>query len=346
MTHYRTRRDILTTASFLAASMAANTVLAGQETVKANASADPAPTPGQMVDALHTAFGDHHVRAVHAKGIMVTGTFVPSAQASKLSKASLFKAKSAPVLLRFSDFTGIPDIPDTVGDSNPRGLALKFTHPDGSTTDIVSQSFNGFPMATSAEFRELLLAIPVSGPTAPKPTPLDRFLGSHPIAKTFLTTQKKPSVSYATLEYYGVNAFAFTAPGGKTVHVRYRFVPVTGEAFLTAEDLAKMGPNYLSEELPKRLAKGPVTYKWVAQIAETGDVIEDPSVAWPETRRLVELGTIRITGMAPDGAALDRSTMFNPLNVPDGIAAADPMLSLRKAAYPISFKHRQQPERN
>jgi catalase len=345
MTYYRTRRDFLITASFLAASMAANTVWAGQETLKANASAAPVPTPGQMVDALHTAFGDHHVRAVHAKGIMATGTFVPSAQASMLSKASLFKVKSAPVLLRFSDFTGIPDIPDTVGDSNPRGLALKFTLPDGTTTDIVSHSFNGFPTATSAEFRELLLAIPVSGPDAPKPTPLDRFLGSHPIAKTFLTTQKKPSVSYATLEYYGVNAFAFTGSGGKTIHVRYRFVPVTGEAFLTAEELAKKGPNYLSEELPERLAEAPVTYKWVAQIAEAGDVIEDPSVAWPETRRLIELGTIRITGMAPDGAALDRTTMFNPLNVPDGIAAADPMLILRKAAYPISFKHRQQPER-
>jgi catalase len=344
MTHYRTRRDFLTTASFLAASMAANTVWAGQEAVKANASAAPTPTPGQMVDALHTAFGDHHVRAVHAKGIMATGTFVPSTQASTLSKASLFKVKSAPVLLRFSDFTGIPDIPDTVGDSNPRGLALKFTLPDGSTTDIVSHSFNGFPTATSAEFRELLLAIPVSGRDAPKPTALDRFLGSHPIAKTFLTTQKKPSVSYATLEYYGVNAFAFTAPSGKTIHVRYRFVPVAGEAFLTAEELAKMGPNYLSEELPERLAKAPVIYKWVAQIAEASDVIEDPSVAWPETRRLIELGTIRITGMAPDGAILDRATMFNPLNVPDGIAAADPMLTLREAAYPISFKHRQQSE--
>jgi catalase len=123
-------------------------------------------------------------------------------------------------------------------------------------------------------------------------------------------------------------------------------LPVTGEAFLTAEELAKMGPNYLSEELPKRLAKAPVTYKWVAQIAETGDVIEDPSVAWPETRRLVELGTIQITGMAPDGAVLDRSTMFNPLNVPDGVAAADPMLTMRKAAYPISFKHRQLSEGN
>jgi catalase len=49
--------------------------------------------------------------------------------------------------------------------------------------------------------------------------------------------------------------------------------------------------------------------------------------------------------MAPNGIAIDRTTMFNPLNVPDGIAAADPMLTLRKAAYPISFGHRQQPER-
>jgi catalase len=346
MTLYRTRNFTLTAASLLVVSMAATAASGQPEPGKADASTAPIPTPGEMVDALHTAFGDHHVRAVHAKGIMAVGVFVPSVQAWILSKTSLFKVKSAPVLLRFSDFTGIPDIPDTVRDSSPRGLALKFTLPDGSTTDIVSHSFNGFPTATSAEFRELLLAIPVSGPSAPKPTPLDRFLGSHPIAKTFLTTQKKPSVSYATLDYYGVNAFAFTARSGKTFHVRYRFVPVTGEAFLTADELAKMGPNYLSEELPQRLAKGPVTYKWYAQIAETGDAIEDPSVAWPETRRLVELGTIRITSMAPDGVALDRTTMFNPLNVPDGIAAADPMLSLRKAAYPISFKHRQQPERN
>lgn len=319
----------------------ATSATAQEASAKADASTAPTSTPAQMVDALHTAFGDHHVRAVHAKGVMAVGLFVPSAEASTLSKALLFRVKSAPVLLRFSDFTGIPDIPDTVGDSSPRGLALKFTLPGGPTADVVSHSFNGFPTATSAEFRELLLAIPVSGPDAPKPTSLDRFLGSHPIAKTFLTTQKRPSVSYATLEYFGVNAFSFTARDRKTIHVRYRFVPVTGEAILTADELAKVGPNYLGEELPKRLANRPITYKWVAQIAEAGDVIEDPSVAWPETRRLIELGTIRITGMAPNGAALDRATMFNPLNVPDGIAAADPMLTIRKAAYPISFEHRQ-----
>lgn len=47
---------------------------------------------------------------------------------------------------------------------------------------------NGFPTRTSTEFRELLLAIGASGKGAPQPTPLDTFLASHPIAKTFLTT--------------------------------------------------------------------------------------------------------------------------------------------------------------
>ena len=32
-------------------------------------------SPGDMVDALHSAFGDHHSRAVHAKGIILEGTF-------------------------------------------------------------------------------------------------------------------------------------------------------------------------------------------------------------------------------------------------------------------------------
>ena len=299
------------------------------------------PAPQQMVDALHSAFGDNHSRAVHAKGIMAVGTFEPSAEAAGLSDAKLFSAKSMPVLVRFSDFTGIPTIPDTAGGANPRGFALKFTLPDGSSADVVAHSFNGFPTATTEEFRQLLLAIGASGADAAKPTALDAFLASHPIAKTFLTTQKPPPASYTTLSYFGVNAFEYTGPGGRKAFVRYRFVPQGGEAFVPAGELAGKGPNYLQEELPRRLAKGPVAFDWYAQIAEPGDVIGDPSIAWPEGRRLVKLGAIRIDRLAPDQATTDKATMFRPLNVPEGIASADPMLGVRQAAYPLSFQHRQ-----
>jgi catalase len=300
-----------------------------------------APAPQQMVDALYSAFGDHHSRAVHAKGIMAVGTFQPSPEAAGLSKASIFSQGTLPILVRFSDFTGIPEIPDTIGDANPRGFAVKFKLPDGSSADVVTHSFNGFPTATALEFRQLLLAIGASGAGATKPTALDGFLGSHPVAKTFLTTQKPPPESYATLSYFGVNAFEFTGANGHRRFVRYRFVPVGGESVLTPEHLSAMGPNYLQTELPARLAKSPTAFTWYAQIAEAADIIGDPSIAWPESRKLVKLGVIRIDRMAPDPVATDKATLFTPLNVPTGIAPADPMLGVRQGAYPLSFAHRQ-----
>ena len=69
-------------------------------------------------------------------------------------------------------------------------------------------------------------------------------------------------------------------------------------------------------------------------------MIDDPSIAWPGSRKLVKLGTITLTRVVADPGA-DRKLLFLPANMPDGIAAADPMLAVRNDAYPISFAHRQ-----
>jgi catalase len=88
------------------------------------------------------------------------------------------------------------------------------------------------------------------------------------------------------------------------------------------------------------LATGPVSFDWFAQIATKGDAIDDPSVAWPDGRKLVKLGTITLTRVVTDPGA-DGKLLFLPANMPDGIEAADPMLKIRNEAYPISFRHRQ-----
>jgi catalase len=298
-------------------------------------------SPPEMVDALHSAFGVHHARAVHAKGVILEGSFAPSAEATNRSKASLFAGPSVPVTVRFSDFTGIPDIPDTVGDANPRGFAIKFRPADGNMMDIVTHGFNGFPTATADEFGQLLRAIGASGQEAAKPIALDQFLSAHPIAKKFLTTQKPAPVSYGTLTYFGVNAFKFTNAQNTPIFVRYRFVPKAGEQFLDAAALKAKGPNYLAEEIAARIAKAAVVFDWYAQISGPGDAVADPSVAWPENRTLVKLGTISIKQMAPDQATADKATLFLPGNLPAGIEAADPMIAIRSAAYPLSFRARQ-----
>jgi catalase len=117
-------------------------------------------------------------------------------------------------------------------------------------------------------------------------------------------------------------------------------VPVAGERYLDAAALKTRSANFLQEDIAQRLAKGPVSFEWFAQIAAQGDVIDDPSVAWPDSRRLVKLGTITLTKLVSDPAA-DRKLLFLPANLPDGIEAADPMLGIRNNAYPISFSHRQ-----
>ncbi|WP_232540925.1 catalase family peroxidase [Spirosoma endbachense] len=296
-------------------------------------------TPIQVVDMFHTAFGKNGGRAVHAKGFILEGSFTPALEARTLTKAAHLKSGTLPVLVRFSNFTGIPDIPDTVGASHPRGMAIKFQMPENQSTDIIFHSFNGFPVSTTDEFKVMLEAIGAN--REGNPAPLNQFLATHPVAKTFLTTQKPFTPSWGTLAYFGVNSFKFTNQAGQSQFVRYQIIPEAGEQFLTAQQVATLGPNYLQEEIKERVAKKPVVFKLYAQIAQKGDKIEDPSIAWPDSRKRVLLGTVTITKVAANTVAEDKTLFFNPNNVPEGINIADPMLLDRARAYPISVGGRQ-----
>nr|WP_315035321.1 catalase family peroxidase [uncultured Chryseobacterium sp.] len=299
-------------------------------------------TPQQMVDALHSTFGKHtNARAVHAKGIILQGIFTPDPEAKTITKAIHFQNMTTPVTVRFSDFTGIPNISDTNPLSNPRGLAIKFNLANGQTTDIVAHSYNGFPVATTDDFRQLLQAISSSGPDSAHPTALEQFFVTHPIAKTFLTSQKPATTSFATLSYYGVNSFKFTNKKGKSSFIRYQFIPVEGEHFLTKEELSKAGSDYLSDEIKKRIVKKPFQFKLYAQIAEEGDDIANPSIAWSDSRKRVLLGTISINALGDNSEEGDKKLSFIPNHTTEGIEIADPMLEDRSKAYPISVKERQ-----
>jgi len=298
-------------------------------------------SPDAVIDALNGVFGVHRgARPVHAKGTVLTGTFSASPAAAGLSTAPHFQAGvTVPVTVRFSNFAGIPSISDNDGLASPRGMAIKFKLPDGSETDIVAHSFNGFPVATTDEFRQLLVALGTSKPDTPKPTPLDKFLGDHPIAKAFLTAAKPNPVSYASLPYYGVNAFKFTNKDGKAAFVRYQIVPSAGEHYLTDADAKAASASYLSDEIKKRVAGGPVAFDLVAQIADADDKVDDPSIAWPADRKTVSLGTVSLTASAGDDTA-NPQLVFMPNAVPAGIEAADPMIADRGAAYAVSFTRR------
>jgi catalase len=296
--------------------------------------------PAELVRDIHAIFGDHHARAVHAKGVVLDATFEPTEQARQLSTASVFAGRLQ-ATVRLSNTTGLPEIPDADPNATPRGLAVKFKLNNGSEMDLVTHSFNGFPSATAAEFDTFLKAAAASGPGAAKPTPIEKFLQSHPNAVPFVTQQKPPPESFATTAYFGVNAFAFADASGKKTTLRYRMVPQAGEKYLDAATAASKDPRYLMEEIAARVARARVAFDWFAQIAQPSDKADDPSTPWPENRELVKLGTLTITGMAADQQGLSRRLLFLPNNVPAGIEPIDPMINVRSAAYPISFGERQ-----
>jgi catalase len=290
----------------------------------------------QLNGGIHTGF-----RFMHAKGIVTSGSFTPTAEAKTLSRAAHFNGPPVPVTVRFSNAPGVPVNADNSPGSGPRGIAIRFTLPGGAFTDIVSISHNGFVVGTGEDFLAFLKAAAASGPDARQPKPIETFLRSHPRAATFLMEVTARPKSYATLAYFGNNAFVFVDESGKNQAVRYQIVPVAGEATLDSASAAKAGEGYLLEDIQRRLGKGPVQFQLYAQLANPGDPTNDGSIVWPADRKRVLLGTIRLTKVEPKQEELQRSLTFNPTFLTSGIELSDdPLVPLRSAVYALSVAHR------
>lgn len=294
----------------------------------------------QVVDAMNKVFGAHPgFRAVHAKGVVVEGSFTGAPHAAALSRAIMFDGRTIPATVRFSNSTGIPTIPDGSPDANPHGMAIKYHLPDGSETDMVINSLKFFPVSTAADLRDLFIAIAASPPDSPKPTKLDQFVASHPTVAAAGATVATPD-SFAHEEYNGVNAFMLVNKAGERQAVRYVMSPEQ-VVHLDAAEAAKRPPDFLLAELPERLARGPVTFRLKAQLAAAGDATNDPSKPWPSDRKVVDLGVLTLDKAVPNSLEAQKKLLFLPGQVTDGIEASDdPMIAVRDGAYAVSFSRR------
>ena len=302
--------------------------------------ADDTPIETQLVDVMNKVFGKHPgFRANHAKGIVTEGTFTASPEAATLSKASLFAGQPIPVTVRFSDATGLPEVPDGSPLAIPQGMSIKYHLPDGSETDMVLNALKFFPVSTGEEFLALLTAIADSPPDAPKPTKIEQFVASHPNVAAASASTATPD-SFADQEFYGINAFVFANAAGARQAVRYQMLPEK-TVHLAADDAAKRAPDFLMTELPERLKNGPITFHLKAQLAAAGDDLADPAKPWPADRTVADLGTLTIDKAVADSATAQKALLFLPGQVTDGIEPSDdPMIGIRDGAYAESFSRR------
>jgi catalase len=303
--------------------------------------AQNAALPTQIVDLANKVDGVHPgFRAFHAKGIVVEGTFKASAEAAQLSRAILFNGGTIPVTARFSDGSGMPTVPDG-SPAMPRGLAIKYHLPDGDDTDMVTNSFKFFPVGSGEDFRDLLEAISESPPNASKPTKLDQFFGSHPNALKAIGSLPIPD-SFADEEYHGIDAFIFVNRRGQRQAVRYVIAPER-LVHISAAEASKRSPNYLFQDLVRRIAQKPLVFHLKVQLAQPGDQTQDASKAWPDGRKVVDLGVLTLTKVVPDSKQAEKKLLFMPTNLTPGIELSDdPLPTLRAAAYGVSFARRSQ----
>ena len=291
----------------------------------------------ELLKQFEGMFGPHPgFRPVHAKGTLLTGTFTPSSEAEGLTRAAHVTRPSTPVTVRLSDFTGIPLIPDNDENADPRGFAVRFHLAEHVHTDIVAHSANGFPATTGEEFLEFL-----RGVTQPDKAKVMEFVGSHPKALAFVQLIGKFPTSFARDSYFALTAMKFTNKDGVSRFGRYTFVPEAGEEHVDAAAAKGKSASYLFDELAERIAKGPIKFKLVVQVAEDGDEVNDATVHWPAERKVVELGTIALTERVAADAHEQKTIIFDPIPRLDGIEPSDdPLLELRAASYLISGRRR------
>jgi catalase len=296
-------------------------------------------TPDDAIEAIRGAGGARPgYRALHAKGTLYRGTFTATPEAARLSRAKHLDGSAIPALIRFSNGSGNPAQRD--GLPQVRGMAVKFTLPDGSTTDVSTQTARLFTSSTPGGFVDLLRAL---RPGLSAPGRIAKYVATHPRllgALPVLLAANKVPASYATVEYHGLHAYRWVDADGGARFVRYHLSPAAGESFLSLRAARAKDPEFLTEELNSRLATGPARFDFRVQIAGPNDSTVDPSAAW-HSSDFVTVGTLEIVGLDHEREKGNDIVVFDPMRVTDGIEPSDdPVLRFRTHAYSASVKLR------
>ena len=298
----------------------------------------------ETIEVFDRANGGVHpgFRPAHAKGVLLKGTFTPSSEAASLTRAPHLQRSSTPVTVRFSDFAGIPSVADNDPQgASPRGFAVRFHLAEHVHTDIIAHSVDDFPARTAEGLVEFLNALIATDPAGPHPNAIEQFLATHPAAMTFVQIPKPIPSSFAKESFFAVSAVKFTNPDGVSHYGRYRVLPVAGNEYLDETEAARRGPDFLFDEIKERVAKEPVRFRVVMQLADEGDTVDDATVRWPEDRPQLAFGEINLQEITPNNAGEQRQIIFDPIPRVDGIeASADPLFEPRANVYLMSGRRR------
>jgi catalase len=300
-------------------------------------------TPQKLVDAfdLRSPPPLGH-RRNHSKGICFTGLFESNGAGSELSKAPVFAKGQYPVIGRFNLATADAEADDAK--VRVRGLGVVVSTPDGQEWRMAMIDPPFFTVSTPEAFHALQLASQSEEPDA-----MAKFADANPEFKAFAAWAKSApwTGSWAEDRYNSLDSFVFTDSSGNDHAVRWSLAPTAQVVPVTPEDLAKRGPNFLETEITDRIKSGPLRWTMLVTVANPGDQTADPSKAWPEDRRSIEVGALIVQQIEPEADGPCRDINFDPAVLPNGIRTSDdPFPAARSSAYRVSYDRRTAEEKD
>lgn len=300
-------------------------------------------TANKVVDAFAPPGGaalGH--RRNHAKGICFTGVFEANGAGSTLSKAPVFVRGQYPIVGRFNLASANLNAADAT--VRVRGMGLQITAPDGQVWRSAMIDVPFFPVSTPQALYALVVA---SG--SKEPDAMKNFVAAHAEFATFgAWAQSAPwTGSFAEERYNSLNSFTFTNASGATSIVRWSLLPAAQPVPVQPDELAKGGPDVLEQEITQRVKSGPQHWTMVITVANPGDPTADPSKAWPQDRRTVEVGTLVVQQIEPEPDGPCRDINYDPTVLPTGISTSDdPFPAARSSAYRRSYDLRTAEEKD
>ena len=325
----------------------------------------------QLIDAFIKDFPGHKqgTRPVHAKGSLATGLFRGSFAAGRYCIAPHFQPVLTNVTVRFSNGNGSMD-PDAT--RQVRGMAVKF-HIGNAVrdeqlgrlrsdveTDLIAVNVSQFmtktperlldfleaavprPVrepSTAQRLKALLTLVPVipedPGVTSSSNAGVAEFARHSQPAGAFVLANSllAPPTSYLRTPYHAVHTFDVEGSDGTHRWGRFFWEPAGGVRTHPPADAATLGENYLSEDLIHRSEEYPSRFNLRMQIADPEDDPTDPTTIWPQNRRRILMGTLRLWAHADRQAEAEKLS-FNPGRLVKGIALSDdPTLRARVDVY-------------
>ena len=109
---------------------------------------------------------------------------------------------------------------------------------------------------------------------------------------------------------------------------------------LTPAEAARRPQQFLIDEMRQRVAREPVRWDLIFQLAEHGDPTHDQARAWPASRATLKAGVLTLLAEHEDQNIVEQM-VFDPTNLPTGVECSDdPLLAFRSAVYSASYAAR------